>query len=109
MADRRNLIMDAPVNPAIMPGLFFIADDITCDDGVVITITFPAKTIWTVMVQTTGTAVAKTKSVSNSTGTVTFTATGNGTISYIIVASVTETVADLDILAVSTYALTPIT
>jgi hypothetical protein len=109
MANRRNKLMDAPVNPAIMPGFFLIADDVTVDDGAVVTITFPAKTIWTVMVQTTGTSVAKTKAVSSSIGTVTLTATGAGTISYIIFASVTETVADLDILTASTYAITPIT
>ena len=72
-------------------------------------LTFPARSIWTVFVQTTATAVAKTKSVSNGVGTVTLTSTGAGTISYIIFASVTETVADLDILTASTYAITPIT
>lgn len=102
-------MLDSPVNPAIMPGLLLIADDITVDDAAVVTITFPAKTIWCVMVQTTGTSVAKTRSISSDVGTVTLTATGDGTITYIIFASVTETVADLDIGADSTKAITPIT
>lgn len=112
MANRRNLIFDNVVNPGIMPGMLIIADDVTVDDGAVVTITFPAKSIWSVMAQTTGTSVAKTKSVSTSgarsVGTVTFTATGAGTISYIIFASTTETVADLDIGTDATYSITPI-
>src|SRR5574337_1243016 len=106
MANRRNLLFDAPVNPALMPGLMIMADDVTVDNGAVVTITFPAKTIWTVIAQTTGASVTKAKSVSNDVGTVTLTASGNGTISYIIIASVTETVADFDILTASTYSLT---
>ena len=109
MANIRHMLMDTPVNPAIMPGFRLIAGEITADDGAVITIPFAAKTIFVVIAQTTGTGVAKTKSVSADIGTVTFTATGDGTISYIIMASVTETVDDLDIDTDSTYTLTPIT
>lgn len=108
MANRRNLLMDAPVNPAIMPGFKLIADDITVDDGAVVTIAFPAYTIFTVLAQTTGTGVATTKAVSNGVGTVTLTATGNGTISFVIFASVTETVDALDIGVSSTYSITPV-
>lgn len=112
MANRRNLIFDTVVNPGVMPGMLVIADDVTVDDGAVVTITFPAKSIWSVFAQTTGTSVTKAKSVSGSgaisTGTVTLTATGGGTISYIIFASVTETVADLDIGTDATYSITPI-
>ena len=91
MANRRNLIVDAPVNPAIMPGLFVIADDVTLTDTKTLTITFPAKWIWTVIAQTTGTSVTKTYSVTNSVATVTLLANGTGIISYLIIASVTET------------------
>jgi hypothetical protein len=107
MADRRNKQLDGPINPAIMGGLIFISDTITADNGAVITITFPAKTIFTVIVQTTGTGVASTKSVSNGTGTVTFTLTGDGAVSFIITGSTVETVADLDILTEATYSITP--
>ncbi len=109
MPNRRNIMLDTPVNPGIMPGLLLIADDITVDDGAVVTITFPAKTIWCVMVQTTGSSVTKARSVSSEVGTVTLTANGDGTITYIIFASITETVADLDIAAAGTYAMTPVT
>lgn len=107
MADRRNIMMDAPVNPAFMPGLILIVDEITADDSAVITYTFPAKTIFAVFAQTSGTSVAKTKDVTNNVGTVTVTLTGNGTVSLLIFASVTETVAGLDIGTDSTYSITP--
>jgi uncharacterized membrane protein len=107
MANRRNLIMDAPVHPAFLPGLFFIADEMTVDNASVVTVTFPAKGIWLVFAQTTGTSVAKTKDVTNNVGTVTFTATGNGTLSYLILASATETIAALDIGTDATYTITP--
>jgi len=90
MADRRNKIMDAPVNPAIMPGLILLADDVTLTDTKTLTITFPAKWIWTVLAQTTGTSVTKTYSVTNEVATVTLLANGTGLISYLIIASVTE-------------------
>lgn len=105
MANRANLVID---NKVSMGGLQIIADTITCDDGAVITITFPAYTIFTVIATTSGTSVATTKAVSNGIGTVTLTEAGNGTISYIIVASTNTTVADLDILTEATYSITPV-
>ena len=108
MANRRNKQLDGPVNPAIIGGMIFISDEVTVDDGAVVTITFPAKTIFMVMVQTSGNAVGKSKSVSNGVGTVTLTAVGAGTIAYIITASVTEEVADLDIGAAATYTINPV-
>ncbi len=108
MANRQNKVIEGLVNPAVIGGFTLIADDITVDNTAVVTITFPAYTIFTVMVQTTGTSVAKTKSVSGGIGTVTLTATGDGTISYIIVASKNTTVADLDIGTDATYSITPV-
>ena len=107
MANRRNLIMDAPVHPAFLPGMFLIADEITADSAAVITVTFPAKGIWLVFAQTTGTSVAKTKDVTSNVGTVTFTLTGDGTVSFLIIASVTETIAALDIGTDATLSVTP--
>jgi hypothetical protein len=50
MANRRNLIMDAPVNPAIMSGLKIIADTatVTATDKDIV-LTFPAKTVLAVI------------------------------------------------------------
>jgi len=86
--------MDAPVNPAILPGLIMLADDITLTDTKTLTITFPAKWIWTVIAQTTATSVTKTWSVTNDVATVTLLAGGTGVISYLIIASVTEVGTD---------------
>lgn len=106
MANRQNLVYD---NKIAVGGFTLIADTITVDDGAVVTITFPAYTIFVVMAQTTGTGVATTKAVnSQGMGTVTLTATGNGTISFIIIASANTTVADLDIGTASTYSITPV-
>lgn len=107
MADRRNVMFYKPVGPSFLPGMILIMDEVTVDDGAVVTISFPAKTIQMVMAITSGTGVATAKSVTSNIGTVTLTATGNGTISYIIVASETETVDDLDILTEATYTITP--
>jgi hypothetical protein len=106
MANRANLVVD---NKIAIGGYTFLADDITVDDGAVITITFPAKTIFTVMTQTTGTSVTKAKSIdSQGMGTVTLTAAGDGTISFIIVASANTTVDALDIGTDATYSITPV-
>lgn len=107
MADRRMKIMDVPVNPAMMPGLVLLADSITGDDGAVITITFPAKHIFAVLATTTGTSVASAHSVSSGVGTITLTLTGNGTVDFIALASITETIGALDIGTEATYSLTP--
>lgn len=100
MANRRNKILDAPVNPAIMPGLGFLADTVTLAATKVLTVTFPAKTILAVLASSTADTDAEkivwASSVSGNTGTVTFTATSAGAsnkFSYLIVYSVTETIA----------------
>lgn len=99
MADRRSKIMDAPVNPAVMPGLIVIADIVTLTATKVLTITFPAFTIISVVASSTADTDAEkivwTAAVSSNVGTVTFTATSAGStnkFSYIIFATVTETI-----------------
>lgn len=110
MPNRQNKVIEGLVNPAVMGGFDLIMDQVTMDDGAVLTITWPAKTIFTVIVQTTGTSVAWTKDVSTTTGigVVTFTATGDGLISFIISSSKNTTVAALDIGTDATYAMTPV-
>lgn len=110
MANRQNKVIEGLVNPAVIGGFDVIADQVTMDNAAVLTITFPAKTIFTVLVQTTGTSVAWTKDTSteDGVGVVTFTATGDGTISFIIMSSKNTTVAALDIGTDATYAMTPV-
>lgn len=98
--NRRNLIMDAPVNPAIMPGLKVIADTITAVKTESFTVVFPAKTIFAVVcsskADTDAEKVVWSASVTSNIATVTFTPSSAGTagaFSFIIIASVTETVA----------------
>jgi len=100
MANRRSKVMDAPVNPAIMPGFVMIADTVTLTATKALTIVFPAYTIVAVVASSTADTDAEkivwTSAVSSNVGTVTFTATSAGAtnkFSYIILASVTETVA----------------
>lgn len=92
MAETRSLIMDAPVNPAIMPGLIMISRSIAITNEAVLTVTFPAKTIIAVVQNYTGTSMAVTRTIASDMATVTFTPTGNGTLDFIILASVTETI-----------------
>jgi len=107
MANRQNKVVDGLVNPAAIGGLTVIADQIVIDDGAVVTITFPAYTIFTNICTYSGTAVAKTKAVSSGIGTVTYTATGDGTLDYVIVASTNTTVAAFDS-SDGTIAVTPV-
>ena len=100
MGDRRSKVMDVPVNPAIMPGLIMVADTITGIKTESHTVVFPAKTIIAVVCSTKADTDAEklttSWSVSNNVATVTFTPTSAGTagaFSYIILASVTETIA----------------
>jgi hypothetical protein len=114
MANRRSKIMDAPVHPAILPGLIMIADSITGIKTESHTVVFPAKTIIAVVVSqqadTDAEKVAYSWSVTANVATVTFTPTSAGTaaaFSYIILASVTETIAAGT--ATSAEVITPIT
>lgn len=100
MANRRSKVMDAPVNPAILPGLIMLADTVTLTATKVLTVTFPAKTVIAVIASSTADTdaekIAWTSSVSGNTASVTFTATSAGSsnkFSYIILASMTETIA----------------
>lgn len=98
--NRRNKVLDTPVNPAIMPGLIMIADTITAVKTESFTVSFPCKTILAVVcsskADTDAEKVVWDASVSGNTGTVTFTPTSAGTaapFSFIIIASTTETIA----------------
>jgi hypothetical protein len=98
MAVRRNIIMDAPVNPAIMGGLIFMADTCTASTGNTLSVSFPAKTVLAVITSsaadTDAEKVTWSSSITNNIATVIFTVTSAGTnrFSYIIVATATEVV-----------------
>ena len=96
MANRRSKVMDALVNPAALPAFSMIADTVTLTDTKVLTITFPAKTVVSVVASTAAdTDAAKVvwaSSISNNLATVTFTKTGTNKFSYIIIYSPTETI-----------------
>lgn len=92
--------MAEPVGPSFIPGFAMYADTVTLTANKVLTVTFPAKTIIAVVASssadTDAEKIAWTSAVSGNVGTVTFTATSAGAsnkFSYIILASVTETVA----------------
>jgi len=100
MANRRSKIMAEPVGPSFLPGLALYADTVTLTATKVLTVSFPAKTVIAVVASSTADSdaelIAWAASVSNNVATVTFTATSGGAsnkFSYIILASVTETVA----------------
>lgn len=100
MANRRSKVMAEPVGPSFIPGFAMYADTVTLTATKVLTVTFPAKTIIAVVASssadTDAEKIAWTSAVSGNVGTVTFTATSAGAsnkFSYIILASVTETVA----------------
>lgn len=100
MANRRSKVIAEPVGPSFLPGLAIYADTVTLTATKVLTVSFPAKTVIAVVASSTADTdaekIAWTSAVSGNTGTVTFTATSAGAsnkFSYIILASVTETVA----------------
>ena len=100
MANRRSKVIAEPIGPSFLPGLAVYADTVTLTATKVLTVTFPAKTIIAVVASSTADTdaelIAWAGSVSHNTATVTFTATSAGAsnkFSYIIIASVTETVA----------------
>ena len=110
-ANRRSLVMDAPVHPAILPGLVVIVDTVTLSDTIVLTVTFPAKTILGVFVtnhsgnEITAEGIAIADSVTSNVATVTFTCAKSGStinFSYQIWASMTETIAANTITATTT-------
>jgi len=114
MADRRSKIINAIVNPAVMPGLFMIADTVTLTKGKVLTVNFPAKSVISVIASSSADTDAEkivwTSAVSNETATVTFTATSAGAsnkFSYMILASIVETIPANTITANTTE--TPVT
>lgn len=99
MANRRSKVIAEPVGPSFLPGLAVYADTVTLSATKVLTVSFPAKSIIAVIASPSADVdtekVAWTSAVSNNTGTVTFTATSAGAsnkFSYIILASVTETI-----------------
>jgi len=104
MANRRCKVMDVPVNPAIMPGLIMLADTVTLAATKILTLTFPAKTVVAVLAagspDTDGEKIVWTSSVTANVATVTFTATSAGAgvkFGYIILATVTDTIAANDV------------
>ena len=97
--NRRSKVIAEPVGPSFLPGLAIYADTITGVKTESHTVVFPAKTIIAVVcsskADTDAEKVVWDASVSSNVGTVTFTPTSAGTaapFSYIIIASVTETI-----------------
>lgn len=96
---RRSILMEGPVNPAIMSGLCLIVDTFTFTaDSKALTYTFPAKTINGVFASPSAGVdtekVVWTASVSNDLGTVTFTSStaSSNTFSIMIWYTKTETI-----------------
>lgn len=101
MANRRSKVIAEPLGPSFLPGLAVYADTITLTATKVLTLTFPAKTVIAVIASsgadTDAESIAWASSVTKNVATITFTATSAGAsnkFSYIIIASVTETIAD---------------
>lgn len=113
MANRRSKIMDVPIHPAIMNGLIMVADTVTGVKTETHSVVFPAKSIIAVVASTKADTDAEKLttawSVTNNVATVTFTPTSAGTaaaFSYIILATITETIAAKS--ATSGEVITPI-
>jgi len=99
MADRRSKLINSMVNPAVMPGLQILADTVTLTDTKVLTVTFPAKTVISVVASSSADTDAEkivwASSVTDEVATVTFTATSAGAsnkFSYIILATIVENI-----------------
>lgn len=99
MANRRSKVIAEPVGPSFLPGLAVYADTVTLTATKVLTVSFPAKSVIAVIASssadTDAEKIAWAASVTSNVATVTFTATSAGAsnkFSYIILASVTETV-----------------
>ena len=97
MANRRVKVVDAIVNPAVLPGFSMLADTATVTaTGKYVEVSFPCKAIWAVLtsadLDVDAEKIVVTRTVSNDVGTVRFTATtaSSNTFSYIIIYSVTE-------------------
>jgi len=90
MATYRTKVIDAIVNPNVLPGFTMIAGKITLDNTKTATITFPARGVF-LAIGTLGTAaVAGEVTITNNSASVVFTAGADGTLNYFIIASVTE-------------------
>lgn len=100
MANRRSIVVDGLVNPAVMGGLQFIADTVDLTATNVLTVSFPAKTVIAVLTSSTADTDAEkivwASSITNGVASVTFTATSAGAsnvFSYLIIATPTETIS----------------
>ncbi len=100
MANRRSKVVDAVVNPGIMPGLSMIADTVTLSATKALTVSFPAKTVVAVLCSSTADTDAEkivwASSITSGVASVSFTATSAGAsnkFSYLIIYTPTETVA----------------
>jgi len=100
MANRRSKVLDVPIGPWAMPGLIMLADTVTLTATKVLTVSFPAKSVIAAVASSTADSdaelIAVASSVTANVATVTFTATSGGAtnkFSYIILATVTETIA----------------
>lgn len=97
MANRRVKIVDAVVNPAVLPGLSILADTVTVTStGKYVEVSFPCKAIWAVLtsadLDVDAEKVVVTRTLSNNVATVRFTATtaSSNTFSYVIIYTMTE-------------------
>ncbi len=108
--NRRMKVVAEPVGPAFLPGLAIYANYVTAGNGEAHTVVFPAKSVLCILTQcdedTDAAKVVSSFSISGSTATVTFTKTGAGNFNYLILASVTETVATQ--VVTSAEVLTPV-
>lgn len=100
MANRRSLVVDGLVNPAVIGGFQMIADTVTLTATKALTVSFPAKTVIAVLASSTADTdaekIAWTSSITNGVASVVFTATSAGasnTFSYLIISTPTETIA----------------
>jgi hypothetical protein len=92
----RNTMLDAPVNPAILPGLKEYCGRVTLDNTKTATITVPAKSV-IIAYATVGTGIiTPTESTDGNMVTFTFTATADGTLQYMIKVTETETITHPD-------------
>lgn len=83
-------------HPAALPGLTIVTGQVTIDNTKTATIRFPAKGVWSAFGTIGTAAVAGAVTITNGIAEVVYTAGANGTLNYLIFASLSEQITVTD-------------
>lgn len=87
----RSKVIDAIVNPSILPGFTLVSGTVAVTNANVVTVAFPARGIFFAISITGTTVAAGVVTVTAGTASVAFTAGATGNMNYLIIGSTTET------------------